>query len=186
MNSTLNTIQTLSKIGRVFSKIIYICCIVGTVSCIIGMASLAAGLDGALKWHGVTIHGIIESSADMSVGNLYAAMATGLIFCIAEGIIAKFAEVYFKHELSDGTPFTLAGSKELLRLGILTIALPLGGTVLAAIIHGVMEHAMAGVTDVTRGDLSSVSLGVMFLVLSVVLRYGAELGASSAEEARNE
>ena len=37
-------------------------------------------------------------------------------------------ELYFKNELADGNPFTLRGAKELMRLGILTIAIPLGKT----------------------------------------------------------
>ena len=38
--NTLKTIQTLSKIGRILSKIVYICCVVGFCGCIIGIVSL--------------------------------------------------------------------------------------------------------------------------------------------------
>ena len=41
--------------------------------------------------------------------------------CAGEAVLAKFAEHYFKRELTDGTPFNLGGAKELMRLGILTI-----------------------------------------------------------------
>ncbi len=38
--STLKTIQTLSKIGRILSKTVYICCVVGFCGCIVGIISL--------------------------------------------------------------------------------------------------------------------------------------------------
>jgi len=38
--NTLKTIQTLSKIGKILSKIVYICCEVGFCGCIVGIISL--------------------------------------------------------------------------------------------------------------------------------------------------
>ena len=122
--NTLKTIQTLSKIGRILSKIVYICCVVGFCVCIVGIISL--GLRGEVfKLGGVTIHSIIESHSHMSMPALYTAMAVGMVLCAAEAVLSKFAEHYFTNELADGTPFTLMGAKELMHLGILTIMIPL-------------------------------------------------------------
>ena len=41
--NTLKTIQTLSKIGKILSKIVYICCVVGFCGCIVGIISLGLG-----------------------------------------------------------------------------------------------------------------------------------------------
>ena len=43
--NTLKTIQGLSRIGKILSKIIFICCIVGFCGCIAGMVSLALGAE---------------------------------------------------------------------------------------------------------------------------------------------
>ena len=174
MEKTLKTIQTLSKVGKILSKIVFIFSIIGIVGCLAGIICLAAGLDGSVKIDGVTIHSIIEKEADTTVGNLYASLAVGLVLSVCECILARFAEQYFKHELKAGTPFTLDGAAELKRLGILSISLALGGSVLAAIVHTVMEHAMEGVEEFKGGDVGSISLGIMFLVMSLVLRYGTE------------
>ena len=174
MEKTLKTIQTLSKVGRILSKIVFICSIIGIIGCLAGITCLAAGLDKTIKLDGVTIQGLIEKEAEVSIGDLYAAMAASLVLCVCECILARFAELYFKHELKAGTPFTLEGAAELKRLGILTVSLALGGSILAAIVHSVMKQAMEGVAEFKGGDVGSVSLGIMFLVMSLVLRYGTE------------
>ena len=70
--NTLKTIQTLAKIGKVFSKIIFVCCIVGIVSLALGAETFKLG--------GVTIHSMIENEAGMRLPTLYASMAVGLLF----------------------------------------------------------------------------------------------------------
>lgn len=74
--NTLKTIQTLSKIGRILSKIVYICCVVGFCGCIVGIISLGLGGE-VFKLDGVTIHSIIESHSHMSMPSLYTAMCQG-------------------------------------------------------------------------------------------------------------
>ena len=170
---TLKTIQTLAKIGKVFSKIIFVCCIVGFCGCIVGIVSLALGAE-TFKLGGVTIHGMIENEAGMSLPTLYASMAVGLLFCGAEAVLCKFAEAYFKHELADGDPFTLLGAKELLRLGILTIVIPLGTVIVCSIGIAIADNFFPGIDKLSIGEFSSVGLGVMMIVLSLFCRYGAE------------
>ena len=67
MKNSLKTIQVLAQVGRVFSKIVWICCIVGVTGCLVGIASLAAGVDEILKIGGVTIYGLIEKEAGISI-----------------------------------------------------------------------------------------------------------------------
>lgn len=172
---SLKTIQTLSKLGKVFSKILFICCIIGVVSCVVGMMSLPFGDTKGLKIGGMTIHGFIEQRAGMYVNSLYPLMSGALIACIGRAVTAKFAEVYFANELAAGTPFTASGAKELLRLGIITISVPLGTLILAQIISGVIaEFLQCGEAfNLDGGD--SVALGVMFIVMSLLCYYGAEV-----------
>ena len=90
-------------------------------------------------------------------------------------MLAKFAEHYFKRELADGTPFDLGGTKELMRLGILAICIPIGAQMIAEIVYAVMEQTLHGVAPFQLGHSTFVELGVMFIVMSLVCRYGAEL-----------
>ena len=177
---TRNTIQTLAKIGKIISKIIYVCCIVGFCGCIVGIVSLAVGAE-TFKLGGVTIHGMIENNEGMNLPTLYASMAVGLLFCAAEAVLCRFAEIYFKNELADGDPFTLRGAKELLRLGILTIAIPLGTGIVCSIGVAIADNVYPGIEKLSVGEFSSVGLGVMMIVLSLFCRYGAELNEGRSE-----
>lgn len=175
--NTLKTIQTLAKTGKILSKIIYVFCIVGFCGCIVG---LAIGAE-TFKLGGVTVHSMIENEAGMNMPTLYASMAVGLLFCAAEAVLCKFAEAYFKHELADGNPFTLRGARELMRLGILTIAIPLGTGIVCSIGVAVADSIYPGIDKLSIGEFSSVGLGVMMIVLSLFCRYGAELNEGRSE-----
>ena len=170
---TLKTIQALSKIGKVLSKILFIFCIVGFCGCIVGILGMALGAP-TLKIGGVTLESILNAEAEVTISTVYAAMAAGMILCAGEAVLARFAEHYFKHELADGTPFTFAGAKEMQRLGILTICLPIGTQIVAEIVYAVMAQVMQGVAPLRLDSASSVALGIMFIVMSLVFRYGAD------------
>lgn len=171
---TLNNIQKLSKIGKVLSRLVFVFCIIGFCGCIVGILSMALGAP-TLKIGGVTLKSILSIEAGVTTGTAYAAMAAGMILCAGEAVLAKFAEHYFKRELADGTPFDLSGAKELMRLGILAICIPIGMQMIAEIVYAVMEQALHGVAPFQSDYSGSVTLGVMFIVMSLGCRYGAEL-----------
>lgn len=177
--NTLNVIQKLSKIGKVLSRIIFIFCIIGFCGCVVGILSMALGAP-TLKIGGVTLESILSMEAGATTGTAYSAMAAGMILCAGEAVLAKFAEHSFGCELADGTPFTFAGAKEMQRLGILTLCLPIGTQIVAEIVHAVMEQTMQGVAPMQLDNGGSVALGIMFIVLSLICRYGAELHEEKA------
>ena len=171
---TLKVIQILSKIGRIFSKVVFICCLVGFGGCIIGILSLGFGGE-TFKLGGITIHSMIEGHSHMSMPTLYTTMAVGTVFCAAEAVLSKFAELYFKNELADGNPFTLHGAKELMRLGILTIAIPLGTVIVCSIGVSIADNFFQEIEKLSYDGYSSVGLGIMMIVSSLLCRYGAEM-----------
>lgn len=171
---TLKTIQTLSKIGKIISRIIFIFCLIGGIGCIVGIISLAVIPDG-FRLGGVTIHSMIEKNAEISMGTCYTAMAVGIVFCAGEAVLCKIAENYFKNEFAAGTPFTFDGAKELMRLGICTICIPIGTAVISGIVYGIISSVFSGVADYNISNFTSVGLGVMFIIMSLLCRYGAEI-----------
>ena len=179
-SKSLQTIQNLNKLGKVLSKIVFICCLVGAIGCIIGIASVALiGTDEVLKIGGVSIRGLIEKEADMNITTLYVAMFVWMVVCISEAVISKTAEHYFSNELAAGTPFTFEGAKEMLRLGIIVIAVPLGTTFACAVGVGIVSALVEGVDKIEISNDVSVTLGIMFIVMSVIFRYGAEIKSSN-------
>ena len=172
----LATIQKIAKAGRILSKIVFICSIVGAAGCLIGLITMPLIPEG-LRIGGLSIHGFIEKNANVSVGTTYASLATGMIICGGEIALAKIAELYFKRELAAGTPFTFAGAKELKRLGFCAIFIPLGTAVLSGIVYAIMAFAFDNVADMDGNYTFSIGLGIMFLVMSAVCKYCAELEA---------
>lgn len=177
---SLKTIQVLAKIGRILSKIIFICCIVGFCFCVAGILSLAVGVDG-IQLGGVNIRGIIENEAGLSMPALYTALALGALLCAAEAVLSKFAEVYFRNERKDGTPFTHRGARELTRLGILTIAISLATAIICAIVISIVGNVYPEVEKLSGESGVSLGLGIMMIVLSVFCRYGADLREGKIE-----
>lgn len=101
-----------------------------------------------------------------------------------QAVLAKFAETYFKNKLQAGTPFTLGGAKELLRLGVLTLVIPTGCSVLGSIAEGIAagfwNAEKEATLDLSFDNGASIVLGVMFLPGSLLCRYGAELTQQDA------
>lgn len=173
MNKNLKVIQVLAKIGRILSKIVFICGIVGVAGCLFGIITLASGVE-TIKIGGLTLKSIIENEADMSMGTLYTVMACSAILCGGEIAIAKFAELYFKKELLAGTPFTDDGAKELFRLGIITICVSFGSYLLASICHGIMAAVLTDVSKYGLADTTSFGLGIVFIVVSLIIKCANE------------
>ena len=180
---TLKTIQVLAKIGKIVSKIIFIFCLIGAGGCLTGILGMALGAS-AVKLGGLTLESILQTEAETSLGTVYASMAVGLIFCAGEAVLAKFSEHYFTRELNDGTPFTMDGAKELLRLGILAIAIPVGTQIVAGIVYGIFAAVMRDVAPLEIGTYGSAGIGIMMIVTALICRYGAELheGAQQPEQ----
>ena len=182
----LNLIQKLFKMGKVLSKIAFIFSMIGFVGSIAGLVGLGFGGE-LIKIGGVTLHGLIANSSGYAPGAIAAALSGWLIVCAGEGVLAKFAQAYFEHEGQAGTPFTPAGAKELMRLGILTMAIPIGCTVIGSIAEGMvagfLQVEKAAMLDFGFDNGARIVLGVMLLVISLLCRYGAEL---AQKESANE
>ena len=182
---TLQTLQRLSKIGRILSNLAFVFSVIGFCGCVAGLVSLGLGGDELIKIGGVTLHGLISRSAGTATGSIAAALSGWLPVCAGEAVLAKFAEVYFKNEVKAGTPFTLPGARELMRLGILTIALPTGCALLGSVAEELVASFMQVEKIATRAlpfdTAIGVTLGILSLLGALLCRYGAELQESRGE-----
>ena len=172
-SKSLSTIQTLAKLGKVLSQIVFVCCLIGAIGCCVGIAVLL--IPNGIAVGGTDITWMFLSERELAVETMVFACVSGLIACGAECVLSKFANVYFRHELAAGTPFTMAGSKEILRLGILTIAIPMGALILEGIAYGIYKGIFPAAERINMEDMTSVGMGILFIVASVVFQYGAEL-----------
>lgn len=177
---TLQTIQTISKIAKVLSKLVSVCCIVGVCGCAAGAAAMLVGAE-TIKLGGVTLHSILQTEAGVSEGTVWAAIAAGVILCSGEYFLARMAQRCFANELAAGTPFTLDGAKELMHLGISAIWIPIVTATLAQVAQGVIGQAVGGAEKLSVDGFGGVMPGVMLIFVSLLCRYGAEMGQEEAE-----
>ena len=78
---TLKTIQTLSKIGKIISKIIFICCVVGFCGCIVGIVSLAIGAEIVCSI-GVAIADSFYPGVDTLSFDAFSAVGLGIMMIV--------------------------------------------------------------------------------------------------------
>lgn len=154
--------------------------------CFCGIAAASFGTNDIISIGNViTINGIFENNTDLSANDIYASLVVACIMCIIGAILSKFTELYFKHELADGTPFTIRGAMEIRRLGILNIALSLGGTIVISIIHGIMSHVLGNIQDLSIEIENSIDIGIVLIIVSLILKYGAEVLSEKKQKNEN-
>lgn len=182
---SLDILQTMAKIGKILSKVAFVASVVGAVLSAVGIVLTAVNVADAVKVGGITIHGLIDKSGyDME--SLYAIMSAWLIMCIGECVLAHYAARYFENELKSGTPFTLSGAKELLRLGILTAALPIAFETVAKVVAGIVAATLGVASSyavaISVDNDGAVILGLCFIASSLICRYATELLTEKAQQ----
>lgn len=180
-SKTLKTIQTISKVCMVISKIVFIVSIVGASMCGVGILCLGLGYTTALNLAGINIYGLINAESEMSVAGIYVHMVIAAIACGLQIAMAKLCELYFRHELEAGTPFTFEGAKELKKVGICLISISLGGIVGIAIIYAIASNFIPNIGEMNADNITAVGTGIILLIVSCLCKYGAELNEAKAE-----
>lgn len=181
MSKSLRTVQKVCKVCKVLAEIAFVMLVVGAVLTLAGGILIGKGdLDAMLASGMVSFDEALLTSPDAKELIMAGCIVLGIMMA-AEAVVAKFINVYFKHELKAGTPFTFEGAKEMFRLGIISIAVPLGASIVTGIYVAVMTIAEGS------WDFSievSLGLGLAFIAISPLLKHGTELRlrAQYAEE----
>ena len=176
MEKTLHTIQKIAKLGKVLSTIIFVLCIVAAALCVAGAVCWQEFGDFEITvLGGVTISGLVESETGISEGGVVTACAAGFVLLLGEIILSKAAQKYFKHELQTGTPFTMEGAKELKKLGIKTILIPVISYAAAGITWFVFRrYLQMGGGEYDQDITINLGLGIMFIIGSLLCKLGAQ------------
>lgn len=181
MSKSLNTVQKICKVCKVLAEIAFVLFVVIVALMLAAAIFTGTGnFDALLLSGGVVLDDMLQQTG-VTQDYMVAVFVCLTIIIAAEAVVAKFINVYFKHELKAGTPFTFEGAKEMLRLGIIAIAVPSAASVISAIYLTVVT---ADSGDWNFSVKISLGLGLMFLALSPLLKHGTELRlrAQYAEE----
>lgn len=174
-SKTLNSIQTVSQICKVISKIIEVCCTVGCIICGVALVGYAMYPHGILKLGGMNVHLLLEKTNGLSDEAIIAYVVLTLVICIAEGIVAKAFYNYFKNELKAGTPFTFEGAKELMRVGILSMVIPMVALIGCQIAINIASELSSSNLAIDFDPNLNIGVGVVLIIMSLVCKHGAEV-----------
>ena len=170
---SLKAIQTIAKIGKILSSIVFVFCIVGCSLCFVGLICLIAGVD-AIKVGEVTLGSIIETKGEVSINSVYASMIIGMVICGMEIYIAKLSDIYFKMELENGHPFTEELVTRLRKLGLIMLIVPFVVSILCSIGIDIAEKAVGEDFGIKINSIISVGLALGFIVVSYICEYVVE------------
>ena len=174
MSNSLPTIQKIAKVACVIAKIVFVCSIIGAI--FLALSLFATVSTRTVELDGISVAGMIENMTGTNFASFVFSSVASLASCVGAIITSKFAIIYLTHELEDGTPFTPAGSKELLRYGILATAIPFGISTLTSLAFTITHVFVPHLNDSLLSDDSiSLGFGIMVIILSIVCKHGSEL-----------
>lgn len=179
---TLNLIQKFMKVGKIISKIIFICCCIGAIACFVSIGLLAIISNLPIEIEGQTLVDYIMQTGEVNINELFPSMAALVFICAGEAVVAKFAEIYFNNELNEGNPFTFTGAKELLRLGVLKISVPLVAVMIAEITSSIIAAIIDCENNFSIESGENIIMGIMLIIISFIFKYGAEIMNKNEEE----
>lgn len=183
---TLNLIQKFMKVGKIISKIIFICCCIGSIACLVSIGILVIVCNLSIEIEGQTVADYIIKTQEININELFPSMAALVFICAGEAVVAKFAEIYFNNELNEGNPFTFTGAKELLRLGVLKISVPLVAAMIAEITSSIIAAIIDCKNNFSIDSGENIIMGIMLIIISIIFKYGAEILNKTNEDEKEE
>lgn len=166
----MTTLDKIQKVMRVFKTLTKIAMILSYVAA--GLMLVGAG-QISLNSVGINIP-LLDSFTDTTGVDVQQAkwivIATGITVLVT-AILLTLAYLYFAMEVKFGTPFTIVGAQIIKLLGICSIVLSL---ISMSVTDAIYERI--GLSAWNNFDnAGGVTLGVCLILLSLILRYGAEL-----------
>ncbi len=180
------------KLARFICSVIVVCCVIGLVGSLLGIGGIAIlGEEFQDEINDIVNEFYLEEHGfeygEIYFEDVYYILATAVLVCLMEVILAARARKYFKAEIKVGTPFTFDGAKKLKKLGVLYVVLPIVLGILETIGFAIYSAAigldmMPNVTSTTMG----IGTGVMMLLIALVFKHGAEVSGISERKEGSE
>ncbi len=162
---SLKRVQRIAKIFEIIARIIFVFCVIGLVSCILGTFGIILAGRDAGNW--AEISKIAETKIVFE--ECLCVCLVGTILCAGETALYYYVKKFYKKELEIGTPFDKTVVKGMRNIALLHITIPLGTSIVCMIVM-----ALCGVNLNFLGTVD-LSVGLVYLALSLVFDYGADL-----------
>lgn len=169
---SLQKIQKTCGVFQILTKAATTLCFVGSGLLLVGLiCGIVISGTGAVISEGKET--LYKLTASGSFYEMTGTLLVDFIITLTNAILFLHAYRYFSVEQADGTPFSLKGAGLMKRLGILLIVLPAVEAILVAIVQGIFELSQNDFSDIGNG--TSVMMGIMLILISMILSYGATL-----------
>ena len=166
-------IEVLVKVLWILCLIVFICCCVGAVGCVIGLGVFSA-VQG-IEFDGKTIADMIVEKG-VSVNDAYTGMAIGLFHCVVEGFLAMYLGLFFKKHSEKGVVFDKPLVKETRTVAIVYVIVSLAASILSGVGVGIAK-VYDKTISVKSGGYISLAFAVCMLIVSLFLDYIADIEA---------
>ncbi len=167
---SLNRVQTMVKVFKILATIAFVCCIISTVGCALGAIIVNAVGENAefIK--------MLEQEGVAYDRNIYVcACVCAAVESVLGIYIAYLNKTMFKKELEKGTPF----DKDIVALVRKNAVIQIVASIVAAIAVAIIIACFNAKLDISNG--AAVGTGIFYLLLSLLLDYGADLAAEKKE-----
>lgn len=163
---SLEVIQKIVKVLKILTKIAYIFCIIGAVASAIGTASLFAIDENSEIWK-KALEAVKPDTIDLAA--VRCTCLTGVFVCAAGAVLSWFSKRLFEDELAAGTPFDRHICKDMLKVGIIYLAVSVVSGIIIAIIYACFN------LDADGSGFSGFTTGIVYIICWLLCRYGADV-----------
>lgn len=163
---SLEVIQNIVKVLKILAKIAYIFCIIGAVASAIGTVSLFAIDENSEIWK-KALEAIQPDTINLAA--VRCTCLTGVFVCAAGAVLSWFSKRLFEDELAAGTPFDRHICKDVLKVGIIYLAVSVGSGIIMAIIYACFN------LDADGSGFSGFTTGIVYIICWLLCRYGADV-----------
>ncbi len=161
--SSTNRVQKMSKVFKILAMIVFYVSIVGAVMLLVTTIAFAVTGNSAEIQE-------IFSQAGVTVDHktIVWTCAVLTIECVSTIVLSFYNVRFYKFELEKGTPYNKDVIKKMWNLGLIQIFVPLGVGFVCELI------LTLAIVETSLVDYSGFTLGVIYLIVSVVLKSGLE------------
>ena len=163
---SLEIIQKIINVLRILAKIAFIFCIIGAVTAAIGAASLFAINENSEIWK-KALEAIQPDTIDLAA--VRCSCLTGVVGCVVGAVLSWFSKRLFEDELAAGTPFDRYICKDMLKVGIIYLAVSVVSGIIIAIIYACFN------LDADGSEFSGFTTGIIYIICWLLCRYGADV-----------
>ena len=158
----------VQKACRVFKVLVTIAMV---VCFIVAAATISAFVSMYAFNSNVIFQMVAEELPDVSREETLAGILSMFFEALADAILLVIARSYLVFELREKTPFTAKGADKMRSLGIICIVMPVVASILSAAVYTYYGFESSSYETENTGII----IGIVLVVLSFVLRYGADL-----------